>query len=192
MKHIVSPVCLHSQSQCCKLSPENLGRFHTQYRSMSSLFYSSTTYGVLGAVLVLVYALYRAALPKPIPGIPHHVASANSVLGDAPAMVKHKQKYATTFDWMTAQTEKLNSPIVQLFLKPFSRPIVVVTDHREIQDVVLRRAKDFDRSTFFKGTCQLRHDALVSQNRLTYLLDAFGGVCKWLPEVSPRPSPHSY
>ncbi|KAI7774563.1 cytochrome p450 [Diaporthe eres] len=123
---------------------------------MSSLFYSSTTCGVLGLVLVLVYALYRAALPKPIPGIPHHEASANSVLGDAPAMVKHKQKYATTFDWMTAQTEKLNSPIVQLFLKPFSRPIVVVTDHREIQDVVLRRAKDFDRSTFFK--------------------DAFGGV----------------
>lgn len=57
------------------------------------------------------------------------------------------------FDWMTAQTEKLNSPVVQLFLKPFCPPIVVITDQREIQDVVLRRAKEFDRSTFFKGTC---------------------------------------
>lgn len=91
MNNIVSPVRLHSQSQCCKLSPENLGRFHTQHRSMSSLFYSSTTYGVLGAVLVLVYALYRAALPKPIPGIPYHEASAKSVLGDAPALIKRKQ-----------------------------------------------------------------------------------------------------
>ncbi|KAG6355761.1 hypothetical protein INS49_003727 [Diaporthe citri] len=123
---------------------------------MSSFSYSSTTYGVLGAVLVLLYVLYRAALPKPIPGIPYHEASAKSVLGDALAMIKHKHKYATTFDWMTAQTEKLNSPIVQIFLKPFCQPIVIVTDHRETQDVVLRRAKDFDRSTFFK--------------------DAFGGV----------------
>lgn len=57
---------------------------------MSSLFYSPTTYGVLGAVLVLLYAVYRAALPKPIPGIPYHEASANSVLGDALSMVKRK------------------------------------------------------------------------------------------------------
>lgn len=125
---------------------------------MSTLFYSPTTYGVLGAVLVVLYALYRAALPKPIPGIPYHESSVNSVLGDAPAMVKHKQKYATVFDWMTQQTSELNAPVVQLFVKPFSRPIVVVTDHREIQDVVFRRAKEFDRSAFFK--------------------DAFGGVCK--------------
>lgn len=145
---------------------------------MSSLSHSSTTYGVLGALLVLLYALYRAALPKPIPGIPYHEASANSVLGDAPAMIKHKQKYATTFEWMTAQTDKLNSPIVQIFLKPFSRPIVIVTDPRETQDVVLRRAKDFDRSRFFKGTCRRRPDTLGSHSQLTFLLDAFGGVCK--------------
>lgn len=127
--------------------------------TMSSLLYSSTTYGVLGAVLVVVYALYRAALPKPIPGIPYHEASGKSVLGDAPAMIKHKNKNGTVFDWMTAQTLALNAPVVQLFVKPFARPIVIVTDHREIQDVVLRRAKEFDRSTFFK--------------------DAFGGVCKY-------------
>lgn len=127
--------------------------------AMSSLLYSSTTYGVLGAVLVLVYALYRAALPKPIPGIPYHEASGKSVLGDAPAMIRHKNKNGTVFDWMTAQTLELNAPVVQLFVKPFARPIVIVTDHRETQDVVLRRAKEFDRSTFFK--------------------DAFGGVCKY-------------
>lgn len=137
---------------------------------MSTLFYSPTTYGVLGAVLVLFYALYRAALPKPIPGIPYHEASAKSVLGDAPAMLRHKNKNATVFDWMTAQTLELNEPVVQLFLKPFSKPVVVVTDQREIQDVVLRRAKEFDRSTFFK--------------------DAFGGVCKYyLTEVFLRQYP---
>jgi hypothetical protein len=119
-----------------------------------SMVYSPTTYGVLGAVLVLLYALYRAALPKPIPGIPYHKASANRVLGDAPGMIKHRQKYSTVFDWMTAQPVELNSPVAQLFLKPFCQPIVVITDHRESQDVLLRRAKDFDRATFFKGTCR--------------------------------------
>lgn len=135
---------------------------------MSPLLYSSTTYGVLGAVLVVLYGLYRAALPKPIRGIPYHEASAKSVLGDAPAMLRHKNKSATVFDWMTAQTLELNKPVVQLFLKPFSKPIVVLTDHRETQDVVLRRAKEFDRSTFFK--------------------DAFGGVCKYyLTQVFHKP-----
>ncbi|KKY33983.1 putative cytochrome p450 [Diaporthe ampelina] len=77
-------------------------------------------------------------------------------MGDVPEMLKHHQKYATPFTWMTAQAEKLNSPIVQIFMRPLSRPIVIVTDPREAQDVVLRRAKDFDRSMFFN--------------------DAFGGV----------------
>ncbi|KAI3394464.1 hypothetical protein diail_2656 [Diaporthe ilicicola] len=106
-------------------------------------------FGALGAIFFVVYALYRAALPKPIPGIPYHKASAARFLGDAPAVINHKQKYATTFDWMAAQVEVLNSPIVQIFLKPFSKPTVVITDPREIQDVTLRRAKDFDRSVFF-------------------------------------------
>ncbi|KAK2614765.1 hypothetical protein N8I77_001567 [Diaporthe amygdali] len=110
---------------------------------------SPVTCAVLPFVLFFVYTLYRAALPKPIPGIPYHKASATRILGDAPAMVEHKRKHATTFDWMTAQGEKLNSPIVQLFLKPFSQPTVFITDPREAQDMVLRRAKDFDRSVFF-------------------------------------------
>lgn len=131
---------------------------------MSSIFYSSTAYGLLGAVLFLLYALYRAALPKPIPGIPYHKASANRIMGDVPEMLKHHQKYATPFTWMTAQAEKLNSPIVQIFMRPLSRPIVIVTDPREAQDVVLRRAKDFDRSMFFNGTCRCYAYPLDSQN----------------------------
>lgn len=130
----------------------------------SPLVYSSTTYGVLSAVIVLLYALYRAALPKPIPGIPYHEASASRMFGDAPSMVKHKQKHSTVFDWMTAQSLELNSPVVQIFLKPFFQPIVVITDPRESQDVLLRRAKDFDRSNFFKGPYRHHRHAFSSHN----------------------------
>lgn len=115
------------------------------------ILYSPTTYAVLTAVLILGYAAYRAALPKPIPGIPYHEKSAKSVLGDAPPMVRHQQEFGTVFDWMTSQGGELNSPIFQLFLKPFSRPAVFLTDPREAQDVLLRRAKEFDRSQFLIG-----------------------------------------
>lgn len=51
---------------------------------------------------------------------------------------------------MTQQGVELDSPIFQLFLKPFSKPAVFITDPREAQDVLLRRAKWFDRSQFFE------------------------------------------
>ena len=128
---------------------------------MLHLLYIPTTYAVLGVVFLAVYIVYRAALPRPIAGIPYHKDSATRILGDAPAMIKHKQRYGTVFDWMTQQAVELNSPIFQLFLRPFSNPAVFITDPREAQDILLRRAKDFDRSQFFEdvfgGTVPYNH-----------------------------------
>ncbi|KAI0124990.1 cytochrome P450 [Xylariales sp. AK1849] len=117
---------------------------------MLHLLYTSTTYAALGVVIFAVYVVYRAALPRPIAGIPYHKNSTTRILGDAPAMVRHIQRCGTVFDWMTEQAVELNSPIYQLFLRPFSKPAVFVTDPREAQDILLRRAKDFDRSQFFR------------------------------------------
>lgn len=114
--------------------------------------YSPAAYAAVAVVLFLGYALRWAALPKPLRGLPYNKPSATSILGDTLAMIRHKSKHGTVFDWMTAQGLELNSPIYQLFLKPFSKPAVFVVDPRETQDVLLRRAKDFDRSKFFMGT----------------------------------------
>ncbi|TQN64805.1 Cytochrome P450 monooxygenase TRI13 [Colletotrichum shisoi] len=76
---------------------------------------------------VALYALYQYLLPKPIAGIPYNPAATQSMLGDIPAMLKN--------------------PLFQLFITPFSKPIVVVTDFREAQDLLMRR-KEFDRSDF--------------------------------------------
>ena len=99
--------------------------------------------------LTLCYLLYRAALPQPIPGIPYHKASAKRVLGDAPAMLKNREETGTVLDWMAAQCVELDSPIIQLFVRPFGRPFVILADFRESQDILMRRAKEFDRSNFF-------------------------------------------
>lgn len=107
---------------------------------------------ILTILLAFLYALYRAALPKPIPHIPHHAASATRILGDVPPMLAFTSKHGTFTEWMTKQSTELGSPVYQLFLKPFCKPAVFVTDPREAQDVLLRRTgKDFDRSQFFKS-----------------------------------------
>jgi len=90
-----------------------------------------TTYAVLGVVFLAVYIVYRVALPRPIAGITYHKDSATRILGDAPAMIKHKQRYGTVFDWMTQQAVELNSPIFQLFLRPFSKPAVSSPTHEK-------------------------------------------------------------
>lgn len=119
-----------------------------------------TQYTLFGAspytisLLVLSVALssilfYRWALPKPIPGIPYNASAVNSLLGDIPQMMEYKQKTEQIFPWLVAQTVKLQSPIVQVWARPFSKPWVLIADFKESQDILMRRTKEFDRSGFF-------------------------------------------
>lgn len=98
--------------------------------------------------IVFLYLAYWWALPKPIPGIPYNKTAIKLLLGDVGSMVKHISKTQEVHDWMSAQNVKLNSPIVQLFTRPFGRPCVVITDYREAQDILVHRTKEFDRSKF--------------------------------------------
>ncbi|GAM85546.1 hypothetical protein ANO11243_035530 [Dothideomycetidae sp. 11243] len=111
--------------------------------------FSISTYAIAGVVFVLVYLLRRAALPQPIPGIPYHKKSAKSIFGDVPSLLRHQARRPEVFDWMTAQARELNSPVYQLFVKPFGRPKVIVLDHREGHDIMHCRSKEFDRSELF-------------------------------------------
>ncbi|KAF2799649.1 cytochrome P450 [Melanomma pulvis-pyrius CBS 109.77] len=117
-------------------------------------FFSSTPALVVGLVVAALVLLYHAALPKPIPGIPYNHESSKSVLGDIPSMNAYKKETQEIFTWMTAQCQKLNSPIVQVFVRPFSTPWVIITDARECQDVLLRRSREFDRSRFTTDVVQ--------------------------------------
>lgn len=104
---------------------------------------------LVGGVLAFVYVLYRVALPSPIPGIPYHKRSAKSIFGDLPGQLKHAKDTGEAFSWMTAQCYELNSPIIQLFLRPFGKPFVLISDYRESYDIAVRRTKEFDRSAMF-------------------------------------------
>lgn len=104
---------------------------------------------LFGSVAAVLYLSYRAILPRPIPGIPYNKNAVKSVLGDMPSMARHHGTTQEVFTWMTQQCVDLNSPVIQLFLHPFGRPVVFIVDFRESMDILLRRTKEFDRSNFF-------------------------------------------
>ena len=119
-----------------------MGSFALTMPSTTLLFFAAL-------IAAFAFICYRFLLPRPLPGIPHHKSSARSILGDIPSMIKHVNETHEVFTWMTAQCYELNSPIVQLFIRPFGAPKVVICDFRETQDIAMRRLKDFDRSEFF-------------------------------------------
>lgn len=47
---------------------------------------------------------------------------------------------------MLAQFRKLQSPIIQLFLAPFWKPLIFINDTREVEDLIQNRSKEFDKA----------------------------------------------
>ncbi|KAK2060734.1 cytochrome P450 [Colletotrichum caudatum] len=112
----------------------------------SSLIVSPTHALLVAAAGLLLYGFYRWALPRPIPGIPHNAAAANSVLGDIPSLLEGIGRTGEFNLWLLEQASRLGSPLFQVLIRPLGRPIVVMADFREAQDMLLRR-RDFDRSS---------------------------------------------
>ncbi|KAM5349817.1 hypothetical protein ACJ41O_006322 [Fusarium nematophilum] len=118
--------------------------------------------GVLS--LGLVYGFLRLLMPKPIPGIPYNAAAANSFLGDIPEF----RAASNRRDWWANQSIKHQSPLVQVFLRPFGRPWVFLADYYEAADICMRRGKEFDRSdatiAAFTGVTPGHHITLYSSD----------------------------
>lgn len=101
----------------------------------------------IAAVTFLVFIFRQWALPKPIAGIPYRADAVTSVLGDFTAIGKYMASGGVTFfDWLTTQSKELDSPVFQIFPEPLGRPVVVLNDFREAQDILMRRGKEFDRA----------------------------------------------
>lgn len=56
---------------------------------MTVSVFSSTAVLVASGALLIVYLAYRAALPRPIPGIPYNRDAASKLLGDVPEMLAY-------------------------------------------------------------------------------------------------------
>ncbi|RKK06579.1 hypothetical protein BFJ65_g18477 [Fusarium oxysporum f. sp. cepae] len=105
----------------------------------------ATAAAFVTAVAVVLYALYRFLLPKPLKGIPYNAEATQSLLGDIAAIQKESPN--NPFGWMIKKARLQTSPVFQFFLLPFGKPCVLVSDFREAQDILMRR-KEFERSDF--------------------------------------------
>jgi cytochrome P450 len=96
-------------------------------------------------ILILPSFLF---IPKPLANIPYTRSSAWLAWGDLFSLALHNFRTHEVFDWLDKQCIKHTSPIVQVFLPNYSitRPIVIVTDQQEIEDIVIRRSAIFDRT----------------------------------------------
>jgi hypothetical protein len=66
------------------------------------------------------YYLYRAALPKPIPGIPHNELSAKRLFGDSLDAIGWHKRTGDTVGWTTKQLLKHDRAVVQLFMRKWT------------------------------------------------------------------------
>ncbi|RAH71912.1 cytochrome P450 [Aspergillus aculeatinus CBS 121060] len=101
----------------------------------------------VGLVLAALHQVYhRLLLPRPIRDIPHIAGSARRLLGDLPELQKIMASTQDIQSWLLEQTRRLKSPLIQLFLDPLGKPVVVLNDPREAFDLLLYRSRDFDRT----------------------------------------------
>ena len=100
------------------------------------------------AGLLILSLLSFLFIPKPLANIPYTRSSAWIAWGDLLSLALHNFRTHEVFDWLDKQCIKHTSPIVQVFLPNYSitRPVVIVTDQQEIEDITIRRSAIFDRT----------------------------------------------
>ncbi|KAK8105471.1 hypothetical protein PG999_008830 [Apiospora kogelbergensis] len=123
---------------------------------------------VIIGLLSALYLAYQWALPKPLPGIPYNQDALKTILGDAAELQQIKKAGGRPRAWINLQTARHNSPLVQAFLAPLSKPILILSDFRESQDILLRRGKEFDRGPRhlenFSGVIPWHHICMSTSN----------------------------
>lgn len=99
------------------------------------------------ALTALLFRLYHIATHRrPYTTIPYNQPSTRLFFGDIANLQAEAQRVRDPTKSMLTQFHKLRSPIIQLFLAPFWKPLVFVNDTREIEDLIQNRSREFDKA----------------------------------------------
>ena len=106
-------------------------------------------YILLSTTLVLAcwafYALYGFQ-PRLLRGIPYSALSATKFTGDLGKVVARAKLVNEHSAALFSLNRDQGSAIVQLLTFPWSKPVVLIDDPREAEDILKRRGREFDRS----------------------------------------------
>lgn len=112
-------------------------------------YLNSTGFLIAAAIIVSLFVLYRLALPKPYPGIPYNKAAAKSIFGDVPGLLREIKETGELGSWLPKQCKALGSPVVQVFVRPFDKPMIVCCDPNEAYHILSAPSRAFDRTEYF-------------------------------------------
>lgn len=104
-------------------------------------------YVLIGFSICVLAVVWRMLYPKPFLGIPYVEVSANRIVGDLPdlmSIIKATDEVTNTM--FTISTQKLGTPIAQVLFPRFRTPLIVLEDPLEVEDIIVRRHKDFDKA----------------------------------------------
>ena len=97
--------------------------------------------------LALAFVARRRFYPKPYAGIPYNQHAANRLTGDIPNLVpviKATNEHSAPL--LAITTQRLRRPLAQLLFPALRPPLLILDDPREIEDVLVRRGREFDRA----------------------------------------------
>ncbi|EUC42420.1 hypothetical protein COCMIDRAFT_8007 [Bipolaris oryzae ATCC 44560] len=120
---------------------------------------------VLASVLwTTLYLVLRKAYPRPLPGIPYNHDAARKLMGDLAELGERQKNGGSLRPWFLEQARRHNSAITQIFLGPFAKPAVLISDYVEVNDILSHRdAVDFKRGKkvdVFSGVLPYAHPAM--------------------------------
>ncbi|KAK7978117.1 Cytochrome P450 [Apiospora saccharicola] len=101
---------------------------------------------LLGSLALAFVARHRF-YPRLYAGIPYNKHSANRLTGDIPDLtpiIKATNEYSSAL--LAVTTERLRRPLAQLLFPALRPPLLILDDPREIEDVLVRRGREFDRA----------------------------------------------
>ncbi|CDM29513.1 hypothetical protein DTO013E5_5157 [Penicillium roqueforti] len=119
---------------------------------------------IVACIITAVYWVLRRAYPRPLSGIPYNHHATQTIMGDLAELGERQKDIQGMRPWFLEQAHRHNSAITQLFLGPFSKPAILLSDYREVNDILSHRdAVDFKRGKkvdVFSGLLPHAHPAM--------------------------------
>lgn len=118
----------------------------------------------LCVILLACLYFYRKLHPTPLPGIPYNKDAPNRIFGDL-ALIKAQRRETLDFSSVIfSLTRNLGTPIAQALFTSFSTPYILVDDPREVEDILVRRSREFDRPSLTSSFRPLLPQSTIAQS----------------------------
>ncbi|OAL00812.1 cytochrome P450, partial [Phaeosphaeriaceae sp. SRC1lsM3a] len=125
------------------------------------------------------YLFYEWLLPKPYPGIPYDKQAARRLLGDGPEMIREVGLTREVHIWLLKKVNEIQEPLCQqVFVQPFAKPWIILSDAVEAQNIMTRRP-EFERSDFDRTSLS----ALDGFHSRHHMGDVWKRTRAWLSDI---------